>query len=221
MAEHDIEFVVLSAMAFSAMSIVLGIVTAFTRNGILRQKGWVSVQFEVIGSSITDHGHQNIVNPIKQDMAVVVGMDHHLVEVLRPYPIDNGLRMTINLYVKDTDTGNVSVIEGLVKENQAKGTLSETFRRAWNLKKAPSINEITVWRIEAVESCLQRPWAPRTSVSSAVSLSTWSPYDGKSSVHEDSVEWKDDFPFPHETIELVDVSGDHSAALNITSTLKT
>merc|ERR1712113_317197 len=117
-------------------------------------------------------------------MIIGMHMESDLVEIMRPHPIERGFTIFINLYVNEQECGNVTVFDELLKESQQNGTLSEAFRKAWQLEKAPRIRNITVWRIEATESCVHRTWTQRMSASaaSAVSLSTWSPYDGKSSV---------------------------------------
>ena len=142
--------VVYGSMLFSVLSIISNTLTFCTQREIVKNSGFVSIQFDVTSSErgIARRGHRNRINEIQKELAAIFEIDKSLVFVSRPFCIRHGLRMELNIHVNHTMAIDINFKEILQKHVQ-NGEIAMIIKEAWHLNTVPIISDLKVNRINS------------------------------------------------------------------------
>merc|ERR1711879_494254 len=126
------------ALIFSSFSIMLTILSVCTQRRIVRNQQYAVIKFTVDGVvSGKVKKPQLRTKGIKRDIANLLDIDHHLVEIEKPRSFKFRVIISINnIYSLEKDYK--SVIESAISD----GSFGEFFKNRWELMKVPVIKDM-------------------------------------------------------------------------------
>ena len=136
---EELNAIAISSMIFSAISIVVTIISIMTTKQILDSQGYAVVKFDVTGSVSNKCDEcRNKTRKIRKSIANELGLNTDLIEIQRPRKIPNGLQMVLEIYLNHIKSRNIDYEKKLyvLYEN---GKLAEILKTSWDLQMAPTI----------------------------------------------------------------------------------
>ena len=146
----DINAVVYASIIFSGLSLLITALSIVSQRDILQSQDYLSIEFDVTGGMKKIKHHRNRIKPIKAGIASTLGLSNKLLEITRPMPIKNGLRLKINIYVNNINTDNMNIQEdfNLASEN---GQIIKLIMSGWKLNSNPHLSNIKYMKHESRE----------------------------------------------------------------------
>ena len=142
---HVQNSIVYISMTFSILSMLISIASVIAKRNLLTTTTYVSIEFDITGLSDVSK-HRNKVSSIKHKIATILGIDSHLFEVARPVQIQEGLKMNMEIRIKDTEDQNKKVnmmnIKKMVNDMHESGKLTEIVKSSWSLSTNPIISNV-------------------------------------------------------------------------------
>ena len=135
--------VVFASMIFSVLSLVITALSMVSQRNLINAQHFASIEFDVTGTITTDNKQKcrNRVKKIQSGMAMLMGLDEKFLEISRPTPTKDGLRIHINIYINHTKSIGMN-IEKDMKEAQMNGRIAYIIETAWKLSANPDISNV-------------------------------------------------------------------------------
>ena len=135
------EITIYVAMTFSVLSVFISTLSLCSKRNIQRVTVSVAIEFDVKGLYDNVRQCRNRVKVLKSKFASSYGVDEHLLEILRPKPIPDGLKVTIyrKFNAKQIDLNEIEV---RLNDMYRSDKLSVICKSSWNLSKKPFIENI-------------------------------------------------------------------------------
>ena len=139
----EFDEIAISSMVFSSISIIVTIVAMITEKQILNASGHAIIKFKVSGTMIVSKSseYRNKTWGLKKSLSDVLGLNHKIIEILRPNKIPNGLQMTVNIHLNHIQSRDIDYKKLLIKCQQS-GQLAEIIKTQWKLKAVPDVSSI-------------------------------------------------------------------------------
>ena len=169
--ETDSNNMALISMTFSALSILISVMSMYAQRSIVRRTGFVSIEFQVQGG--VDAKCKNRTKEVKKGMASLLGVSARLVEVLRPIPHKEGMKLKLNVYISHSKAIDMNIQEENNKARES-GELAEMMRRAWDIDPE-ALASIETVRVERHDSKVRRKHMVELEAVTSVSPSAASP----------------------------------------------
>ena len=146
------DFVLYVSMTFSILSIVVSILSMISQRSIARSRDYVSIEFDAKGSNIISNMSQchNRKHGLQTQMASLLGIQRNLIEVIRPRQVQQGLHVTINLYINNARAIDMN-IEKEINKYKSSGQLANIMKESWNLSSPPMIENVKYTKHESKE----------------------------------------------------------------------
>ena len=146
----DFDFIAISSMIFSLISIIVMIVSMMTEKKILNGAGHGKAEFDVTGSMILGkaHHYRNKTKGIRNSISSVLGLESEVIEVMRPTKIPSGLNISTNIHLNHIQSRDIDYKQLLTKCQQS-GQLAEIIKNEWKLQSVPSVSKV---RFKVLES---------------------------------------------------------------------
>lgn len=131
----NFDFIVLCSMAFSIISILVTLISAYTQKHVLYSKGYAIVSFDVTGAAITGNISrcQRNIYRFKNEISSMLGLERELVEFVKPYIIAKGLRMTVLIHVNRVAMRD-GEYEKILNDAIRSGELAKIMMSGWKTK---------------------------------------------------------------------------------------
>ena len=135
--------IVFMSMSFSAISIIIAIISMCTARKLINSQDYYSIEFDVKGSMIGTEAkkYRNNVSEIKGEICKILGLNEQMIEFLRPTQIPNGIKIHFNIYMNNTNAIDMKC-EKLINDANESGQLPKLIEKAWDLSEEPGITNI-------------------------------------------------------------------------------
>ena len=136
---------------FSGISIIVTVLSMTMERSLMRQQEFTVIKMDVTGPAVTANAARckKRVKKIIKGISAICGLDHALIEMVRPRRIPKGLRLECYLYVTNTESTELGYVK-LFEEAKSNKTLVRFIREAWKLE-AGSVN-ISNLKVEEMKS---------------------------------------------------------------------
>lgn len=148
----DINTVVYASILFSSLSLFITVLTVTSQRNILKSRDRVTLEFDVTGKIIMENidNCRNKIKSIKKGIASSLGINNTLLEITKPMPIKNGLKLNIKIYINYTKAIDMN-IENDFNEATKQGQIAEIIASSWTLTSKPNISNIKYAQHESKE----------------------------------------------------------------------
>eukprot|EP01083_Nonionella_stella_P083952 232214_1 len=147
------DIITATSMTFTIISMVVAILSMLIHKQILFDQDLVIVSFDVTGSCVVAKGDhcRNVTRPLQKQLCTILGLDKGLVEMVRPYNIPNGVKVQLNIHVRDenhdTDSNRHNLCytcERIMSSAIEGGQLQSSCLDCWGLHCAPGVSNLSV-----------------------------------------------------------------------------
>ena len=136
-----INAVVYASIIFSGLSLLITALSIVSQRDILQSQDYLSIEFDVTGPMKKVKHCRNRIKSIKAGIASILGLSDRVLEITRPMPIKNGLRIKINIYVNNIKTDNTSIEQDFNQASQ-NGQIIKLIMSGWKLNSSPHLSNI-------------------------------------------------------------------------------
>ena len=136
--------IAVASMIFSIISIMVTIASMIIEKQILNSSGYAIVKFNITGSSVVQKINKcrNRVKTMRNQIAAELGLDHRLIEIMRPRPIKGGLEIIIHIHLNHIQSRD-SNYQKEIEQCQQNGRIAEISKNVWKLDGVPIISTIS------------------------------------------------------------------------------
>ena len=136
--------IAVASMIFSTISIIVTMASMITAKQLLNSSGYAIVKFNVTGSSVVQKIDRcrNRVQTMRNQIAAELGLEHQLIEIMRPKTIKGGLEITMHIHLNHIQSRDLNYHKEL-DECQQKGRIAEILQNVWELDGDPIISTIS------------------------------------------------------------------------------
>eukprot|EP01083_Nonionella_stella_P261123 889472_1 len=134
------DWITLSSITFSLLSIIVSMLSMITQRSISRGQSTVSISMSVTGTAVLSkmNNCMRMKSKLIKEISSFVGASQSITEVVKPSHIKHGVQATVKFNVSDSDK---DYFQTLV-EAQASGKLQKIFENAWDLSDVPVIDNL-------------------------------------------------------------------------------
>mmetsp|Transcript_107493 Transcript_107493/g.131156 ORF Transcript_107493/g.131156 Transcript_107493/m.131156 type:complete len:309 (+) Transcript_107493:60-986(+) len=135
--------ILIVSMSLSLISIITSIFSCFTSSNLLNTEEYIICIFDVLSTEIVRHRKrlsQNL-SKFKIELSAILEFDANTMDVLKPFPIAQGLRITTRIGISQSNK-TVNDINQLLMNAHKNGSFHQGISNAWNLKSIPNIKDI-------------------------------------------------------------------------------
>eukprot|EP01084_Bolivina_argentea_P045520 83798_1 len=145
------DFIAVASIVFSAISIVVSILSAILEKQINFTESRVVISMDIVGECIMQNRGKCkwMKKKLHSELAALVRTNKSSLEIVKPMSISEGLRLKFYIYCTDNDKLQNMDYKGIVVNSKHKGKLALLIHRAWGLLDDPHIKNIDVTYIQS------------------------------------------------------------------------
>eukprot|EP01083_Nonionella_stella_P279984 952297_1 len=154
--------ITITSIVLSVISILISVLSMLTERNIAQSQGYAAISIKLTGRAITSSSKncKTLKRVLTEQLALLVGVDPSVVEVLKPTHIKQGFHLNVNFYFDDVNKPWIDYHQILLSASTTQ-QLQEVFRQSWQLPTKPDIHDI---RVTIIESIIARNTAEPTTI---------------------------------------------------------
>eukprot|EP01084_Bolivina_argentea_P055315 101424_1 len=140
------------SMIFSLISVIVSILSAVMEKKLINSQEFIFFSVDITGSNLsqTRSKCKNIVRSIKNEIAVILGLETSLIEIMKPQNIPQGLQLNMHIFVNNDDDD--IDYEKLLNNAFESGQMGSIIQRSWKLKAIPYFSNMNYEKIQSKNS---------------------------------------------------------------------
>eukprot|EP01084_Bolivina_argentea_P269735 458490_1 len=144
--------IAMASTIFSGISIIVTILSMTMEKSLINSQQYTKITMNISSGSVVKQSRKckRVVKSIKQGIASLIGLDNHIIDVLKPITIPNGLRLEIHLYI-DNQQSKDRKYDDLFQEIIQNGSLGQLIFESWKLESVPAILSLKCEHIKSHE----------------------------------------------------------------------